>query len=809
MMKPVWRRSGGWISAVFVLDISRSVSSTFIDSALEWVDDASSRGSRSRNRYIAFAGEPRLVGEIEQIRSLPVSTTGRLEGASLPAGTVDQSRTNIEHALTQALRSFSPHSIGHVVLITDGRETAGDLTRAVQRARELGVRIFTVPAEMRWESSISIENVELPREIRAGEPIHVEVQVASPISSTTTLGLDRIEENGNRKALARKDIALDAGINTVSVPVRLEQSGLITLETRLLTEEDSRVLETLWVGPKHRVLYLEGRPESATYLREALESEGLDVRLVSASGLPESEQLLDRYDNVIVSDVSASQMSEGRMAALRSYVDRGGGLIFIGGETSFGASGYAETPLEEALPVFFRVQEKHKEVALVIVLDKSYSMKGEKIELAKEATKAALDLLDETHYFGVVTFDWYPHVEVPLQLAEDKPRIKQKVAEIGASSPTRIHPALDRAYDQLRDNDAKVKHVILLSDGKSHRDAFEELVTKMTQDEITVSTVAVGEEVDRELLSQIAEWGRGRTYFIQDAGRVTEIFLEEAQIAMESTLEEEPFRPVVTGRVEALTGVDFTSAPLLRGFVNTEAKDSAEVLLETETEAPLLARWQFGLGKAVIFASDAKNRWASEWLDWEGYGKFWSQLVRETVRRQQGRQVDFRVERRGDVASVTLGVIDDEGHFGNGMSHEVEIVGHDGWRMSEPLRQTGPGRYETTVPLTVAEGGPYVFRLAGTDLDSTAAGDIGNRGILYAFPDEYRWRSADTSTLRQISEKTGGTFDPSVEEIYEDYGEVTTRPIRLWPYLSGVALFLYLLDLSFRRAYWVLEKLRS
>jgi uncharacterized membrane protein len=579
------------------------------------------------------------------------------------------------------------------------------------------------------------------------------------------------------------------------------------MEIRLLTEEDSRVLESLWVGRKHHILYLEGRPASARYLREALGSEGLDVREVRVSALPESGDDLDGYDAVIISDVARAQISEDKMAALNRYVDRGGGLLFIGGETSFGSSGYSGTPLEEALPVLFEVEEKHKEVALIIVLDKSYSMKGEKIELAKEATKAALDLLDDTHYFGVVTFDWYPHVSVPLQLAENRTVIKQKIGEIGASSPTRIHPALEKAYEQLRENEAKVKHVILLSDGKSHRDAFEELVTQMGEDEITVSTVAVGEEVDRELLSQIAEWGNGRTYFIQDAGRVSEIFLKEAQIAMESTLTEEPFHPVVTGRVEALTGVDFSAAPPLRGFVNTKAKDSAEVLLETETEAPLLARWQFGLGKSVFFASDAKDRWANLWLNWEGYGKFWAQLVRETVRRQQGRQVDFRVERNGDTASVSLDVIDEEGRFQNDMKHEIEILGQGGLRANKSLRQIGPGRYQANVPLTVAEDGPYVFRLAGTDLDAEAVRNIGVRGTYYGFPDEYRWRSPNTQMLRTISEQTGGIFDPAPEDIFDDYDESTTRPVRLWPFLAGLALFLYLLDLSFRRAAWLWERL--
>ena len=205
----------------------------------------------------------------------------------------------------------------------------------------------------------------------------------------------------------------------------------------------------------------------------------------------------------------------------------------------------------------FQIEEKWKDLSLVIVLDKSYSMYGRKIALAKEATKAALDLLEDTHRFGVVTFDWNPYTTIPLQLVADREWIKEGISRIQASAQTNIYPALDRAYEQLTESPSKVKHVILLSDGKTYPDDYEELVTRMMEDEITISTVAVGEEADRELLSDIAEWGDGRSYFIRDAGRVQQIFVEEPRSPSTPPWSRSPSVRWMRQMARVLEGLDF------------------------------------------------------------------------------------------------------------------------------------------------------------------------------------------------------------------------------------------------------------
>ncbi len=808
LMRPVWHRPGRWLSVVFALDVSGSIAPSFIDSSLKWVAAAVKDGSPGHARFLAFASDAMVVEKVEELSSVPIA-----RGDSAPPGALDPRQTNIEQALSRALSSFEPNSLKHLVLITDGRETRGNLSRSLRQAERNGVRIFTVPAPVRGETDSWIEAVEVPHDVRAGASFEVMIQVFSRAPQVAMLELDHVDG----RSLARQPIELPAGPSQVPFEIRFEETGSVAIEARLTAELDpfpdnNRQRQSIWIAERPKLLYVEGNPASARYLADALEDEGFEVTTATASGLPGTAEALEAYDAVILSDISASRLDEQKMRSLRSYVrDTGGGLIFIGGESSYGAAGYSETPVEEALPVRFSVKEKRKEVALVITLDKSYSMEGEKIELAKEACKAALDLLDDTHYFGLVTFDWYPKVTVPLQLANDKPRIRETIGKIKASAPTRIYPALEEAHKQLADSEAKVKHIIVLSDGMSYRlaDGGESLIKDMVADEITISTVAVGLEADRELLGNIARWGNGRTYFTEEASQVPEIFIREAEIAVQDTLLEEPFRPKVTQSIEALKGIDFDAAPLLKGYVGTLPKETAEVLLESESGDPILARWHYGLGKAVAFTSDAKNRWASNWLTWDGYGKFWAQLVRKTMRQQDPSQLDLRVAREEDKAVVTLNALDPEGRFLNGIEPQIGVVAPDGSESSQSILQVGPGSYRIELPLAADPDSPNQFDLKSPASFDKGGDPIRSDAVFYSFPDEYRFHPPNVELLQTISRRTGGLYEPKIEDIFSDQGDSVTRPTPLWPFLAGLALFLYLVDIGVRRVPWLWKRFQQ
>ncbi len=806
LCQPVLSARSRDVAVAFVVDVSRSVSARSIQDAVGWSEQVANRLGPGDAHFVAFADQPVAVPSADDLLGVLVADGGG--GANeVPEGSLDQSRTHIEAALRYAAARLPPDRLKRIVLFSDGRETDGDSTRALDALKAGGVRIFPAPAAARSDGGGLVDRIRVPPGARAGEMAGIEVDVFSAEGGPAEIRLI-----GDGETLASAFVDLPPGSSTVPMPARLEAPGMVSLEAEIevdgdrLDLNDRRAVEVS-VAPPARVLYVEGQPDSAHYLRDALDSDGVEVQLAPPAALG----LLDLtgFDSVVLSDIPPERLPEPVMERVASYVrDGGGGLVFAAGESSYGEDGYSESVIERALPVDFRIEEKWKDLSLIIVLDKSYSMYGRKIALAKEATKAALDLLEDNHRFGVVTFDWNPYTTIPLQLVSDREWIKEGISRIQASAQTNIYPALERAYEQLAESPSKVKHVILLSDGKTYPDDYEELVNRMEEDEITISTVAVGEEADRELLSDIADWGDGRSYFIRDAARVQQIFVEETQIALDSTLIEEPFRPVVRQEARVLDGLDFDSAPELKGFVATMPKATAEVLLEGPDEEPLLARWQYGLGHATMFTSDCKNRWATDWVEWDGYGKFWTQVVRGAMRRGGGPDVEFEVTRRGPSADVRLSLIAEDGSFPKDVNPELEVR-YGGLAGRAVMRQVGPGLFEAEAPLDLASGQTARFRILPESLPEEMAGRMDlERAIHISYPDEYRFLPTDDGHLEALALATGGQVAPTAEEVLAAHGDRVTDSRALWPLLALLGLFAYLLDISVRRTPWVWTRLR-
>src|SRR5690606_16265543 len=148
-------------------------------------------------------------------------------------------------------------------------------------------------------------------------------------------------------------------------------------------------------------------------------------------------------------------------------------------------------------------------LAMLLVMDKSGSMQGDKVQLAREAAIAAVELLGPRDDVGVIVFDGNAHWAVDLQSAGNQMAIVRAIEMIAVGGGTNIFPALVMAYDSLATHAAATKHVVLLTDGHSQPGDFPGIVERMALDRITVSTVAVGDGADAALLEEIARWGRG------------------------------------------------------------------------------------------------------------------------------------------------------------------------------------------------------------------------------------------------------------------------------------------------------------
>ncbi|MEI7967862.1 MAG: VWA domain-containing protein [Betaproteobacteria bacterium] len=796
LMQPAWLARSGDVSVVYALDVSRSVDPAFVDAAIAWMRRANEQGKPAEARFVAFADRVRRVDSPEAVRDVPV----RREGRGAPDA-LDPLVTDLEGALEAIGGSFADDRLKRVVLMTDGLETRGDAWRAVERLRARQVRVFTVPATVRAAADVRIEGIDVPGELRRDEPAVVTVRLLAQAAGGAKVLLRR-----DGRVLGQQKVRLAAGSNRVAFTVRLTDAGAAPLTAEVAADgdaiaENDRLTVNAVVQARPRVLLAEAVMESARHARDALTAQGFDVRLLPPSEMPETAAGLEPYDAVIVSDAPASALGERRMQALEAYVrDLGGGLIYASGANAYGESGLRDSALERVLPATFEAQEKKRELALVITLDRSYSMKGRKLDLAKAATLGALALLEEEHRFGVITFDSQPEATVPLAPVRSRRKAEDLISRFTASGQTNIYPALQMSYRTLVDVPVKSKHVILLSDGDTQPADFQRLARRMADAGITVTTVAIGAEADRQLLENIATWGKGRFYFAESADSVPQIFVQETRRLVNENLREEPVRVVVKRKAEALRGIDFASAPALKGFVSTRPRDRAEVYLATEAGAPLLARWQVGLGKAMIFGSDLKNRWAVDWLAWSGYPKLWSQLVREVMRRNTREQGDFTVTADRGQAVVRLTALTPEGMFRNGLAPRVRVTGLGGAPVEVTMRQSGPGSYEVRVPLQEGMAERARFDLTG-GVPQDLRDLTGTRELTRPYPDEFRSQVPDKAFLQALAEQTGGRYAPQPADVFASLGDEPSAVRQpLWPWFAAAALVLYLLDLFLRRA---------
>jgi len=789
-------------AVVLAVDVSQSVS----DEALALSDALARdlwRDAHGPVLVVTFDNEPRLVG-LPDDPARPLIT----RSAAPPV-------TDVASALRFARAALPAGHVGRVVLLSDGRETTGDMLDEAASLSARGVELCVAALPAAPGPEVIAAGLDLPQSATPGGTAEVVARLLSSHEAAASLELfvDGFRLGGPR------EVALSPGENKITSAVRLPKGGSHEYTVRVTSASDTfegnnEASAVVTLPAELKVLVVEGREDDAKFLARALRDAGLTVDVRTASGFPTDLIDLDRYACVVLSDVAATAILPGQMRMLKTYVeDLGGGFVMVGGEDSFGLGGYFRTPVEQILPVRLDIEKRKEEptLAMMLVLDKSGSMQGKKVQLAKEASLSTLELLGSEDMVGVVSFDTQGYLVVGLSRATDRGRISSTLAGIVAGGGTNMYPALELAHRELRLSKARVKHVILLTDGKTHDGAYSELTRRMARDRITVSCVAVGGEADVALLQNVARWGRGRFYYTRDALSIPQIFARETVTASRSAVVEEPFRPRVVRDVEVIRGVDFNEAPYLLGYVSTKPKPTSEVILVTERAEPLLVRWRRGLGKTAAFTSDVKNRWSAQWLSWPHFTKFWAQLIRDTMRTTPPGAFDLVLSFDDKWGEVSLDAVDVAGRFRNRLRVETALVTPDGRAARLALEQRGPGRYggRFRAPLP----GSYVVsawvHLPG---DEHGAPEVVVAAGSKPHPAEYASLEVNRKGLRRLATLAGGEFidsdewagsEKDVAALAKRLAEPSQKHVSvrkpLWPDFLWAALGLFFLDLVSRR----------
>jgi Ca-activated chloride channel family protein len=782
------RRRSDEVCVIFAVDRSNSIEERQADEVLEKIRGATS-GMRARDKaaLVLFAEEAYV----------DVAPTIRPDVRRFEA-TPPRHHTDIARAIRLALGLFPDTAQKRLVLFTDGNENLEDAIAEARSAAANDVTIDVYPLVASQKPEIIAEKLIVPETVDKAKPFDVRITIGSNADAGATLRFFR-----DGAFVGSADITLTSGKNVYSFPASETESGLHTykvlVESPLDNTSDNNVVEafTFAFGEPHYLVV--GAADDTRFLTEALKQEGLLVEAMESP--PVTLAQLENYDAFILANVSAEKLSEAQLRFTQHYVeDFGGGFAMLGGENAFGVGGYVGTPVETVLPVNMEIKNRKQfpSLALVMVIDKSGSMGGVvgmtmKMDLANDAAARAVELLSPLDKVGVIAFDSASKWVQTMSDVKDKTAIESNIRSIRPGGGTDMYPALAQAFEALTQTAAQLKHVIVLSDGMTRPADFPQLIQQMTGARITLSTVAVGTDADQQLMQYLAEQGRGRYYYTDDPYNIPRIFTRETILAQRSYIVEKEFVPQLYQENQIVKGIAEEGFPPLLGYVTTEAKDRAEVVLRAEKQEPLLAVWRFGLGKTAAFTSDAKNRWASRWLEWTEYKKFHAQLAQWIQRSRKPSALRPSLTMDEGRGKITVDAVTPDGETLNYLNLQAKVSTPSSAIVSVPLQQIAAGRYEGE--FDAREVGAYLASVTGENVEPATAGNV------VPYSPEFREFGTNNYLLSQIASLTGGRTNPPLDALFQRLKTDVRTSRDVWYALVIAALLLFILDIAVRRIF--------
>jgi uncharacterized membrane protein len=737
----------------------------------------------SQTNTIEFGARAQLAGAAQ----LPATTSTDLAAALRLAG---------------ALLPRDPRLAPEVVLLTDGWQTSGSAPAA---ALPSGVAVSYVripPPTTDLRPIAVVHHLDAPAGARAGDRIEIglDLQAARPVDARLRLSVDRTP-------IADGPIHLEPGDTHLAFPARVAGPGFVTVRAELQVGELSSVLSSIVISkPAGRVLVLEDEANQADALIALLVDQGLQVERRPASSVPPSANDLSAFEGILLVNTPATSLSLDQQRTLQSFVqDLGRGLVVVGGARSFSPGGYQGSVLDDLMPVSAEppIEPQQGSLALFLVIDRSGSMDivsggglsaggATKMAMAREAAVEAAGLLQPEDTLGVIAFDSaFQWVVPPTKLhgPEDIKGVQERIATIKSGGGTSILAPLEAAFQAAASTDAPLKHVVLLTDGESNDRGYEDLLTRMAPAQITLSTLAIGSDADTRLLNSLARLGGGRYYFTERSSQIPRIASKETTILTRNAVVEGQVAAVVSDPSPILRSLS-GELPALSGYVATTRKERAVTALETERGHPLLAHWQYGLGRVVAWTSEAQQGWASQWAKWPDAAQFWSQAVRWSLPApiQANFQPSAQLDADGRQVRLSVQALGADGRFADLQDTRATVLSPDGSARQVNLPQEGPGTYALTTRVTAP--GEYRVLFQQGSREEVAA---------FTAPDAVELHGVGTNTalLDQLAGASGGRALGDPVDLRS--GDGPGPAIELWPWLLAIALLLLPLDVYLRR----------
>ncbi|MGA2497697.1 MAG: VWA domain-containing protein [Tepidisphaeraceae bacterium] len=778
-------------------------------------------------------------------------------------------QTNIAEAIQHALATFSSDAMKRILLITDGNQNAGDLETALAAAIAQRVPIDVMPLHYAVTNEIIVEKVSAPSFKRENDAFDIFVSMISTNRESVGGTLEVLQEG---TPLAKKRVTIEGAevladgrieprkhVERVRVPA-LRQRGVLRFKAIFtpdvlndreavaagksvagdtLTSNNSAGAFTFIQG-KGRVLYVDNsRDGSGKTLGDALALEGINVQRVGIDQVPDDPVAMQDFDSIILNNVPRGRtplgsdgLSDRQDKMLAAYVhDFGGGLVMIGGDSSLGAGGWQGSRLEEVMPVSFDIpaQRQMPKGALVVVIHSCEMPDGN--YWGEQCAIKATETLSSQDDIGIISFHWKgggnmnANWDYVLAPKGDGITVVNAIKHMQPGDMPSFDETVKLAIDGtgptapcLKNNNAAVKHMIVVSDGDPQPPAAG-LIADCKKLKITISTVSVfphGGFVSGTM-QQMAKDTGGRYYgpIESNPSQLPQIFIKEATVVRRTLIQESlppdpPFAVAVrdTGS-DIMAGI--RDVPPITGLVLSQRKNDPSVkmpmvILNGGKTDPLFAHWQAGLGKAAIFASDASARWQPAWLTPQQmgqYAKFWAQVVRGVSRPPMSTDFAVTTERNGDKAKVTVEVTNKDAGYTNFVNFDGAVIDADGQTQNVRFVQTGPGTYTGEFPSN--KPGNYVVALHYAASEKQQGWLVSGLSVNESV--ETRDLKSNDGLLEDIARRTGGrvfpAWDPSGVDLYSrDHLVVGASPMPVWDILIPFLLALIIIDVAIRRIAW-------
>jgi uncharacterized membrane protein len=682
--------------------------------------------------------------------------------------------------------------------MSDGNENSGDAMAAVLAAKPLGVTIDVLPMGMSRANDVSVQKVQVPPRLKKGQAFEVKIFVQADQAQTAAVRLYR-----NEQYLGEQKVELSAGKNLFTFPQMLPEQGFYNYDVRVDAPGDpvpqnNRAHGFTTVSGDRRILIVSAEPDQDQPLAAALRSSGVEISLVGINGFPSTLAEMQSYDAIFISNLAAGDLGTDRQKLLESAVrDFGVGLVCVGGDQTYAAGGYRGTPLEDTLPVNMELDSKKvlPSGAVVLVMHGMEFANGNQV--ARDCAQGVLAALGPMDQMGVILWDGNEHWLFDLQPVSNKKSLAQQIAGMQQGDLGSFQHILELSHESLKKSTANLKHIIIFSDGDPGAPS-QALMQAIVGDRITISTVLIAGHSGPETMISMADQGKGRFYNVTSPNDLPQIFLKETAVILKSAIYEDPFKPQLRSSSEVVRGIAATEYPTLLGYVATTPKPRAETPLWTDKGDPLLAHWQYGLGRAVAFTSDAKPKWGKLWLNWDKYRQFWSQISQWSLRRLENANFTTEVTVEKGEGLINLEALDEKGDYRNFLNLQTVVLSPKGERQTVRLEQTGPGHYEGR--FLTKDVGAYLLNVVERKDGKVQATQA--LGASVSFSPEFSASEPNLNLLRRIAETGGGVMldrNDLTQNPFLHHRLKTYQPHNLWEALLKLAIILFTLDVAVRR----------